>query len=154
MSGVFEKETTGSTAKSLLGALVALGAGFIFMFLGLVSVTASSDRAEGDRAARLLLQTLQADLMTYQQGTFQISADRGKIRFQGLSQGKPVEIVYQAIPEAKDVTRSVNGEAQRLARLSEVKFSSGDGLLKLQWKSGHGDGQCRFALRRWGKSSS
>lgn len=154
MSGGFEKETTASTAKSLVGALVALGAGFVFMFLGLVSVTASSDLAEGDRSARVLLQTLQSDLMSYQPGTFQLSADRAKIRFQGLRDGKPAEVVYQALPEVNDVTRSVAGDQQRLARLSDLKFSTSDGLLKLTWRSNHAEGRCSLALNRWGKGRS
>lgn len=154
MSGGFERETAASTAKSLVGALIALGAGFAFMFLGLVSVTASSEEAEGDRAARLLVQTLQSDLMTYQGGSFQLSTDRAKIRFRGLSQAKPVEIVYQVRPDSRDVTRSVGGEEKRLARLSNLKFSSSDGLLRLNWQSPRGEGRCSLALRRWARADS
>jgi hypothetical protein len=149
MSTSFEKETTASTAKSLVGALVALGAGFVFMFLGLVTVTASSTKAQGDQSAQALVGSLQSDLIAYQAGSVQISKDQKTLKFRRQGDGKPEEITYKVTPDSGEVFRSVGAEGQKLGKLSEVRFENAGGLVRLYWRSPTGESKASWALNRW-----
>jgi hypothetical protein len=156
MSRSFEKETTSSTAKSLLGALIALGSGFIFMFLGLVVVTASGEKVEGERSARTLVSALQSDLLAYQSGTASVSADQKVLKFRRLGTGSAgVEVTYKVIPESGEVARIVGASSQKVAKVKSLRFEVSTGLLRLYWTSGSGEVKSSWALDRWkGKGPS
>lgn len=150
MSGSFEKETTSSTAKSLIGALVALGSGFVFMFLGLVAVTATSEQADDARSARLVQQALQDDLLAYQVGSVSVSKDRTVLKFRSQPPGKPVtEITYKVLADASEVSRLEGGQTKKLAKLPGARFESNGGMLRLHWKGSDGNLKASWALNRW-----
>lgn len=151
MSASFEKETTSSTAKSLVGALVALGSGFIFMFLGLAAVTASSAQAEGEKSVRALVLALETDLLSYQ-GGISVSNDQKLLKFKRQGPGTVEEITYKVSGDSGEVTRVLGGEIQKLAKLDNPRFDSNGSLLRLRWGQ---NGKFTRALFRWsGKRSS
>ena len=152
MSGSFEKETTASTAKSLVGALMALGAGFVFMFLGLVAVSANSQQANDSRQARVLQQSLQSDLLTYQAGSLSVSKDQSVLKFRSQQAGKPAsEITYKVLPDSNEVSRVQGGQSQKVVKLAGTRFESSGGLLRLHWKGSSGAHRVSWALGRWTK---
>ena len=154
MSASFEKETAASTAKSLIGALMALGAGFIFLFLGLVAVSASSQQANDSHPARVLQQALQRDLLTYQMGSLSVSKDQTVLKFRNQPAGKPAdEVSYKIAPDSGEVLRVRGGESQRMAKLTGTRFESSGELLLLHWKGAAGTHKTSWALNRWAKGS-
>lgn len=154
MSASFDKETTASTAKSLIGALMALGAGFIFMFLGLVAVSANSQQANDSHPARVLQQALQSDLLTYQRGSLSVSKDQTVLKFRNQPAGKPAEeVTYKVAPNSGEVSRVRGGESQKMAKLADIRFESSAGLLLLHWKGAVGTHKTSWALNRWPKGS-
>lgn len=149
MSTGFEKETTASTAKSLVGALMALGAGLVFMFLGLVTVTASSTKAQGDQSAQALIESLQADLMAYQAGSLQVSKDQKILKFRRQGDGQPEEITYKVTPDSGEIFRSIGAEGQKLGKLSNARFENAGELVRLTWLAPTGESKASWALNRW-----
>lgn len=155
MSGSFEKETSASTAKSLIGALVALGSGFVFMFLGLVAGTANSEQANNERTARVLQQALQSDLLAHEAGTVSVSKDHTVLKFRARTADKPAgEITYKVLPDTSEISRVEGGQAKTLVKLPGAHFESGNGLLRLHWKGSAGDLKASWALNRWPKAGS
>jgi hypothetical protein len=145
MSQSFEKETSGSTFKSLVGALIALGSGFVFMFLGLVAVNASSHEQEGDRTARVLVQALSADLLAHEVGSVQVSKDHKTLKFRLQSQ----QVTYRVLPDSGRVDRVFGGTTRMVANLKDVRFESASGLLRLFWLAPDGKARNIWALKRW-----
>lgn len=148
MSQRFEKETAASTAKSLMGALVALGSGFIFLFLGLVAVTASTAGAERESGLAVIRKSLEADLLAWQ-GEISVSEDRSMLRLRPPARaGQSEEITYKIVGETGDVVRAVGGQSRKLARLQRPRFESGGGLLRLRWGE---SGRMSLAIDRWSR---
>jgi hypothetical protein len=147
MSADFEKETATSTAKSLVGALVALGSGFVFMVMGMVAITANNARLEGDKSARAVVQRIQADVLSCQAGAVQVAADKASFSLRTPSG----EVAYK-VTQTGDVTRVAGATNQRLARLKGASFDSANGLLRMTWASANGQARASWALHRWGKA--
>jgi hypothetical protein len=152
MSASFERETTASTAKSLFWSLLALGSGLVFMFLGLVAVTSSSTAAEGDRSSQALIASLRADLLNCQPGSVSVSKDQKVLKFRCQQPGQPVqEVTYRAISESNEILRQAGSESEKIARLEDLRFETGAGLLRARWTTG----KMAWALGRWhGKGKS
>ena len=150
MSPAFDKETAATTAKSLFGALIALGAGFIFMFCGLVAVTASNQTLEGDPLPRRAVSGLRNDLLSSVPGTVRVSAEQNILTFQRYSDSGPqVEIIYTVDPSSGEVSRSIDGETRRVANLSKARFEHTAGEVRLIWASTTGEKRASWALSRW-----
>jgi hypothetical protein len=145
MSAIFEKETTASTAKSLVGALVALGSGFVFLFLGLVAVTADNVRAEGDREISPLVQALDADLTAYH-GGFSLSADGRTLSFTRYVGPEEKKVTYNIIEKTGEVSRVMGEDKRKLARLANPRFELQKTLLRLRYGQ---NGRVSLAVRRF-----
>lgn len=153
MSQSYESETAASTAKSLVGALSALGAGFVFMFLALIALTTNATRTRGDDTARPVMSALQDDVLALEPSTLQLAEDGKRLKFRRSSGGgmEPVEVVYQIAGVAGEVTRESEGTSHSLAKLKGGHFGTASGLLRLNWVSASGNRKAHWALLRWGK---
>lgn len=150
MSAEFEKETASSTGKSLFGALVALGSGFVFMFLGLVAVTGSTQAIEGDPSIRRAVRLLQDDVFASLPGSLFVSPEKNRLRLKRVDEaGETVEVLYSIEPETATVTRSIGDDRKRVAKLSRARFETADGLVHLVWSGPGGERRASWALHRW-----
>lgn len=153
MSQGFERETTASTAKSLLGALVALGSGFIFMVMGMVAVTANNVKVEGDKSARSLVRTVQNDMLSLDIGGVQVAPDKKSLKLHVTSPGSPSTQVVYRVGEVGDITRAVGESNQKLARLKGASFELSGKLLRLSWTAADGPAKASWATGRWSGSA-
>lgn len=149
MSQGFEKETTVSTAKSLVGALLALSAGFVFMFLGLTAMTNARLSVHSSEAIRPIQELLDNDLMSIDRKSIQLSSDGKILRFRTTVGGSVEKLAYLIDPQNGVLHRESEAGARYLGTFPSARFSSQDGLIVLRWKASSGETRCSWALDRW-----
>lgn len=153
MSAGFEKETKSSTAKSLIGALSGLGAGFIFMFLGLVALSNATARVPSSEVVRPLREALEADLMSVERSSFHLSPDGTTLSFKARTASNEHKISYRVDGETNLVAREHGDVRRRMATLPGARFRSNNGLIVLTWRTPTGEARCSWAVDRWARGS-
>ncbi len=149
MSQGFEKETRASAAKSLVGALTGLGAGFVFMFLGLAALSNARATVYGSELVRPVRDTLESDLISAERRSFQLSADGKSLKFRTLATGGGHQLSYLVDPASGAIRREEDGVGRHLATLPSPRFRSQNGLIVLSWKTSDGEARCSWAVDRW-----
>ena len=149
MSQGFEKETKSSTAKSLLGALLALSSGFLFMFVGLTGMTRARLSVHTSESVRPVQESLDADLLAVERTSFQLSKDGKVLRFRSISSNEPQKIAYVIDTDSGALRRDSESGPRYLGAFPAAQFSSQDGLLVLRWKTPNGDARCSWAIERF-----
>lgn len=150
MSLDLDTATRTSTAKSLVGALLALGGGVVFMFLGLVSVTKDDALTEQSVEIQALTSVLSADLLSCKPGTIQVSSDHRRIRFRrALPQEGEREVLYEVEKSTGHVIRRVADNHRLLAKVINPTFANLDGVLQLKWHAPGGPMTWSWAIERF-----
>ncbi len=149
MSQGFEKETKLSTAKSLVGALLGLSAGFLFMFLGLTVMTNARLLVHSSQAIRPVQELLEADLTSVDRKSIQLSSDGRTLRFRTTNGTSTQKLAYLVDAEKGVLHRESDEGARYLGTFPSARFSSQDGLIVLRWKSPSGETRRSWALDRW-----
>lgn len=145
-----ENDSSHSVTRSLLGALIALGAGFAFMLAGFIAVLNFSFESESLRDARALDKALRQDLYGLKGESLQISSDGSRIAFLTTSDGAAASIVvYQVDSKLGGVVRSTDDGFKIIARLDKPLFTKEDMLLQLSWKEPGGKASMSWALERF-----
>lgn len=154
MSSTFDKETTSSTARSLVGALIALGSGFLFMFLGLAAVTARSAQAEADLAGRLAVEQLQRDLL--ENGALPLEAQPdGRVLRLSLPGATPDEVswVSYRLSEDEQLWRESDQQRRRLGTFPKGRFQVSDRFVRFFWFGSGAQQHATWGRHRWGEGS-
>lgn len=151
MSAGFEKETKSSTAKSLIGALSGLGAGFVFMFLGLVALSNATARVPSSEVVRTLREAVEADLMSVERSSFHLSPDGTTLSFKTRTTSGEHKISYRVEGETNLVVREQGDIKRRMASLPGARFRSNKGLIVLTWRTPAGEARCSWAVDRWAR---
>lgn len=149
MSQGFEKESKTSVAKSLVGALTGLGAGFVFMFLNLAALSNARAIVHGSAIVRPVRDTLESDLMTADRRSFQLSSDGKTLRFRTSPAHGEHKLGYLVDPVTGVIRREQDGVSRHLATLPSSRFRSQNGMIVLSWKTSEGEARCSWALDRW-----
>lgn len=146
----FENDSSSSVTRSLLGALIALGAGFAFMLAGFIAVLNFSFESESLRDARALDKALRQDLYGFKSESLRISSDGSRLTFLTVKDDVAASVVvYQIDSRLGRVVRSTGDGSKVIAKLDKPVFIKQDILLQLSWKEPGGKASMSWALERF-----
>ncbi len=150
MSQDVERETTFSTAKSLFAALLALGAGFLFLFSALVTTIGEAGSVyDDDSAVKALGRMVRSDLIDLVPGSLRVSANGRELTF-SVNPSKPQQIHYRFDGESGEVFREQKGQTpNKIGRLKRLVFAKEASLLSMEWNTSHDTVRRTWALDRW-----
>ena len=150
MSHDVERETTSSTAKSLFAALLALGAGFLFLFSALVTTIGDAGSVyDDDSAVKALGRMVRSDLIDLVPGSLKISADARELTF-SVNAPEPQQVHYRFDSKSGEVFREQKGQTlKKIGRVESLAFARDAGLLSIEWSTTHDTIRRTWALDRW-----
>lgn len=142
MSQDIERETTASTAWSIVGAFAGLGVGFLFLFLAVGAVTYHNSKVLRPRpkASRVLMETLDSDFLTVVPKTVEVHDGGRKLKLfiKKPHVGKPIKVAYFVKDTSSGVlisrhTYQKTEEVLEVAKLAKGSFQLRGAAAIAEW---------------------
>lgn len=160
MSQDLEKETTSSTAWSIIGAFSGLGTGFLFLCLimGAVTYRNAPVLRETPDSTQKMINTLDDDFLALAKGGAAVVADKGvKLRLfvKAHNVGNPIKVIYQVNSAGQGIMLSRQAylgketEQREVIFLDKARFVQDEGAVGIEWTEEGVDRSHFWATHRW-----